>query len=131
MYLDVRAPRPPLPAIHGPNPTLLVKYNYKSNPDQPGGFPELTVKQGQKVTFLNVHESEPLWWNVRDEDGGQCGYIPGSYVMVCNKNRTGMDLLLIVWFQKISIVSPWGKFLPSREGGGEMSLDVQRKRKAH
>jgi hypothetical protein len=84
LYLGPQAPRPPLAAIHGLNPTLLVKYNYKSNADQPGGFPELTVKQGQKVTFLNVHESEALWWNVKDEDSGQSGYIPGSYVMVRN-----------------------------------------------
>ena len=83
--LDPQAPRPPLAAIHGSNPTLLVKYSYKSNPDQPGGFPELTVKQGQKVTFLNAHEHEGLWWNVRDENNGQSGYIPGSYVMVCNR----------------------------------------------
>ncbi len=83
-YLGPQAPRPPLAAIHGPNPTLLLKYNYKSHPDQPGGFPELTVKQGQKVTFLNVHQSEALWWNVRDEESGKTGYIPGSYVMVCN-----------------------------------------------
>ena len=83
LYLGLQAPRPPLAAIHGSNPTLLVKYSYKSNPNQPGGFPELTVKQGQKVTFLNVHESEALWWNVREEDSGNTGYIPGSYVMVC------------------------------------------------
>lgn len=75
-------PKPPLEAVHGPNPTLLVKYSYKSNPNQPGGFPELTVKQGQKVTFLNVHETEALWWNVQSEDKHNSGYIPGSYVMV-------------------------------------------------
>ena len=34
------------------------------------------------MTFLNVHESEALWWNVRDEDSGRSGHIPGSYVMV-------------------------------------------------
>ena len=88
-----QAPRPPLAAIHGTNPTLLVKYSYKSNPNQPGGFPELTVQQGQKVTFLNVHESEALWWNVREEDSGNTGYIPGSYVMILEEKPSSLPWL--------------------------------------
>lgn len=40
------------------------------------------MRQQQKVTFLNVHETESLWWNVKDEDSGESGYVPGSYLMV-------------------------------------------------
>ncbi|XP_028403027.1 uncharacterized protein LOC114525796 [Dendronephthya gigantea] len=90
---DPQAPRPPLEAIHGPNPKLLVKYSYKKNPNQPGGFPELTVRQRQNVTFLNVHETESLWWNVKDEDSGESGYVPGSYLMILEEKPSSLPWL--------------------------------------
>lgn len=85
ILIDFLQTKPPNPEIHGLNPKLIVKYSYQSNPDQPGGFPELSVKQGQKVIFLNVHEHETLWWNIRDVNSGKCGYIPGPYLMLGHK----------------------------------------------
>ncbi|XP_046860254.1 uncharacterized protein LOC124453483 [Xenia sp. Carnegie-2017] len=68
-----------------PKPRVTFFKTKPPNPDQLGGFPELSIKQGQKVIFLNVHEHETLWWNIRDVNSGKCGYIPGSYLMLGHK----------------------------------------------
>ena len=43
----------------------------------------MTVKQGQKVQFLEVHPEQSLWWHVREQNGGNTGYVPASYMLVC------------------------------------------------
>lgn len=78
---------------NGQSSTLLVKYSYKANPDRPGGFHEITVKQGQKVQFLNVHPSQPLWWQVKEQNGGSTGYVPASYMMILENKPSGLPWL--------------------------------------
>ena len=80
LYVHVGQNVPKPPGANGSN-SLLAKYSYKAHPDQPGGFAELTIKQGAKLQFLNVHPEQPLWWNVK-EQGGSSGYVPASYMMV-------------------------------------------------
>lgn len=83
---------PVAPSIKdGQNPVLLVKYNYQANPDEPGGFPEMTVKQGQKVQFVNVHPEQSLWWLVKDQIGE--GYAPASYMMVLDDMPSNLPWL--------------------------------------
>ena len=63
---------------------LLAKYNYSSNPKQPGGFPELTIIQGEKLKLIKKGHTEtknPLWWEVQNEKG-ESGFVPGTYCMV-------------------------------------------------
>lgn len=78
---------------HGPNPTLLAKYSYQAKPDQPGGFPEMTVKQGQKVQFLEVHPEQSLWWHVREQNGGNTGYVPASYMLILDDKPSSLPWL--------------------------------------
>jgi len=62
---------------------LLAKYNYKAQPGEPGGFPELSIKQGEKLTLIckgHTKSNNPHWWEVRNERGEQ-GFVPGKYVM--------------------------------------------------
>jgi len=62
---------------------LLAKYNYQAQPGQPGGFPELSLKQGEKVMLICKGHSEsknPHWWQVRNEKG-EIGYVPGKYCL--------------------------------------------------
>jgi len=62
---------------------LFVKFNYKANPAQPGGFPELNVKQGEKVTLIcrgHTKTNNPHWWEVKNNRGEQ-GFVPAKYVI--------------------------------------------------
>ncbi|XP_071949612.1 uncharacterized protein [Antedon mediterranea] len=58
----------------------LVKYSYQANAKSPLGLAELTIKQGQKVTFIKKHSENDQWSCVQGDDG-QEGYVPSSYVM--------------------------------------------------
>ncbi len=62
-------------------PKVLVKFSYKANPDRPGGFDELTIKQGEKLYFHHPHKSNPHWVLAENMDG-ESGYVPASYLMV-------------------------------------------------
>lgn len=71
-----------VPAQKGNKPVkLLAKYNYKGNPDRPGGFDELTVIQGEKLDFCKPHPKNPHWWEAKN-DAGDVGFIPATYMMV-------------------------------------------------
>jgi len=74
---------------------LLAKFNYKAQPGEPGGFPELTIKQGEKLLLIcKGHEKtkNPHWWEVRNERGEQ-GYVPGKYVLELEKSMKGLPWL--------------------------------------
>ena len=65
-------------------PKVVAKYNFNSNPDGPGGFKELTIKQGEYLTLLqkgHLPTKNPLWWEVKNANG-DIGYVPGNYCMV-------------------------------------------------
>lgn len=62
----------------------MAKYNYRANPDEPGGFKELDMKQGEKLRLIRRGHAEtrnPLWWQVSNEKG-EIGFVPGNYCMV-------------------------------------------------
>ncbi|XP_070538856.1 uncharacterized protein [Ptychodera flava] len=71
---------------------LIAKYSYKANPDEPGGFKELTIKQAQRLTLVNKHQTNNLWWNVQDEEGNR-GHVPASYVKVLEDKPTTLPWL--------------------------------------
>ncbi len=48
--------------------------------DSPLGL-ELTVKCGEKLTFVEAHEENGAWWFVQDQNGLK-GYVPASYMKV-------------------------------------------------
>ncbi|CAH1245182.1 Hypp7444 [Branchiostoma lanceolatum] len=61
--------------------TMMAKYSYKANPDQPGGFPELSVKQAQMLSLVKKHPDNEHWWEAKNEDG-EVGFVPASYMMI-------------------------------------------------
>lgn len=58
-----------------------MKYSYNANPGRPGGFDELTIKQGEHVYFHEVNSSNPHWVKAENEQG-KIGHVPASYIMV-------------------------------------------------
>ena len=80
---------------------LIACFDYNANPEQPGGFPELSVKKGsvkikfwkvcqtysvlfslgQLLQFISESPDNEHWWKARNEDG-QTGYVPSSYVLL-------------------------------------------------
>ena len=65
-------------------PMLMAKYSYTENTEQPGGFVELTIKQGEKLHLLqpkHFPSQNPLWWKVMNTQG-QVGYVPANYCLV-------------------------------------------------
>ena len=60
---------------------MIAKYSYTANPDKPGGFEELTIKQGEKLWFVEKHPYNPHWIKVKTENGAT-GFAPTSYTMV-------------------------------------------------
>ena len=74
------APTPPVQ--HGTSPVqLLAKYSFQANPDRPGEFDEMSLKQGEKVEFIKVHPNNPFWWEARNAMN-QVAFVPASYMMV-------------------------------------------------
>lgn len=70
------------PVQNGGKPVqLLAKYNYKANPDRPGGFDELSITQGEKLEFCRKHPTNPHWWEARNTKG-VVGFVPAIYMMV-------------------------------------------------
>jgi len=73
---------PPVPPTSDGEPVQLVaKYNYQSNPNRPGGFDEMSLTAGEKLTFVSPHDVNPYWWMATRENG-ETAYVPASYVMV-------------------------------------------------
>ncbi len=62
-------------------PKVLAKYTYTANPERPGGFDELGMKQGEKLYFHFQHKSNPHWLFAENMNG-VTGYVPASYIMV-------------------------------------------------
>jgi len=83
------------PKIVSPH-NLLAKYNYKANLGQPGGFSELSLKQGEKLTLVckgHAQTNNPFWWEVRNDRGEQ-GFVPGTFVLEVDKiPRFGNNLI--------------------------------------
>ncbi|XP_078613308.1 uncharacterized protein LOC144882997 [Branchiostoma floridae x Branchiostoma japonicum] len=72
--------------------TLMAKYSYKANPDQPGGFPELSVKQAQMLTLVKKHPNNEHWWEAKNEDG-EVGFVPASYMMIMEQKPSALPWL--------------------------------------
>jgi len=84
---------PVAPVSDGKRPVkLLAKYNYKANENRPGGFDELSLKQGEKLEFSQAHPVNPYWWQAKNSDD-QLGYVPASYVMVLEEKVTSLPWL--------------------------------------
>ncbi|EDO45784.1 predicted protein [Nematostella vectensis] len=75
---------PPVPPIkEGSKPVqLLAKYNYKANPNRPGGFDEMSLTAGEKLEFIATHSVNPYWWEAKREESGEVAFVPASYIMV-------------------------------------------------
>jgi len=74
---------------------ILAKYNFTGNPDKPGGFEELCMKQGDKLTLLNKGHAPSgnyLWWEVRNDDGKQ-GFVPANYCLILETKPTELPWL--------------------------------------
>ena len=71
---------PPTPPSTS-NGRLIAKYNYKANPNQPGGFVEMSLTAGEKLHFVGPHCVNPYWWEARKESG-ESAFVPATYVMV-------------------------------------------------
>jgi len=89
---QVTKSQPPVVVKEG---DLLAKYNYKANPDCPGGFDEVTIKQGERLTLIckgHAGTGNHLWWEVKNEQG-ETGFVPGNYCMVLEKTPTALPWL--------------------------------------
>ena len=64
---------------------VLAKYSYKANPERPGGFEELTIKQGEHIYFHEKNPNNPYWVKAENEQG-EIGYVPANYIVV-SKNH--------------------------------------------
>lgn len=60
---------------------VLVKYSYKANQNRPGGFDELTIKQGEHIYYHEVNPNNPYWVKAENEKG-EIGHVPANYIMV-------------------------------------------------
>ena len=78
-FTSETVPVPPVSDGKGPV-QLLARYSYQANPGKPGGFEEMTITVGQRVEFLRPHNSNPFWWEVKNEMG-EVAYAPGSYLV--------------------------------------------------
>lgn len=60
----------------------MAKYSYARNPDMPGGFEEIGLKQFQKVWLLKKGYKDNMhWWEV-ENDQGQKGFAPAQYLTI-------------------------------------------------
>ncbi|XP_068751865.1 uncharacterized protein [Montipora capricornis] len=81
------------PVQNGDKPVkLLAKYNYKANPDRPGGFDELTITQGENLEFCRAHPTNPHWWEARN-GSGNVGFVPATYMMVLENKISALPWL--------------------------------------
>ncbi|KAK3714112.1 hypothetical protein QZH41_017941, partial [Actinostola sp. cb2023] len=85
---DKAPPTPPSTS----NGRLIAKYNYKANPNQPGGFVEMSLTAGEKLHFVGPHCVNPYWWEARKESG-ESAFVPATYVMVLEDKVTGLPWL--------------------------------------
>lgn len=80
-YICLFSGPPTPPSLDSGSVNLVAKYNYKSNPNRPGGFDEMSLAQGERLTFIAPHSLNPYWWQAKRENG-ECAYVPATYVMV-------------------------------------------------
>lgn len=76
-------------------PRVVAKYNFQGNPDQPGGFKELAIKQGEYLTLLqkgHLPSNNPLWWEVENVNG-DVGFVPANYCMEHENKPTNLPWL--------------------------------------
>ncbi|XP_071501875.1 uncharacterized protein [Diadema antillarum] len=73
---------------------LKAKYSYKANLCSPLGQKELSLKQGQKVVFVERCGDNDLWVKVRTEDDDkEEGFVPASYMEVVSDKLTQLPWL--------------------------------------
>ena len=74
-YFSVKPPakNSKLPRKDAP---LVAKYSYNANPNSPLEK-ELSVRQKDKLKFVEVHEMNDQWWLVQNE-AGERGFIPAT-----------------------------------------------------
>lgn len=71
---------------------VLAKFSYKANPDEPGGFKELTIKQKEKLYVHFKHKDNPHW--VKAENfSGEIGFVPADYLMELKTKPTQLPWL--------------------------------------
>lgn len=72
-----------LPAPPSPKGSkiLIAKYNYEANSGKPGGFEEMSIAAGERLTYVASHPVNPYWWEAQKETG-EIAFIPATYVMV-------------------------------------------------
>jgi len=73
----------------------MAKYNFSGNPNQPGGFMELDIKQGEYLTLLkkcHVATKNHLWWEVKN-NCGNTGFVPANYCMLIDSQPTALPWL--------------------------------------
>ena len=58
----------------------MAKFSYKANPNSPLGK-ELSCTQKDKLTFISCHPKNEAWWVTENQEGEQ-GYVPASYMLV-------------------------------------------------
>ncbi|ELU11287.1 hypothetical protein CAPTEDRAFT_226089 [Capitella teleta] len=87
---SVTAP-PPAPAKKSMKQRMVAKFSYKANHDSPLGE-ELDAKQGQKMFFIEPHPENDHWWLAEDDDGNR-GFVPASYMLVLEVKENGLPWL--------------------------------------
>ena len=115
---------PAEPVQNGDKPVkLLAKYNYRANPDRPGGFDELTITQGENLEFCRAHPTNPHWWEARN-GSGNVGFVPATYMMVGVGGEGDGEKGNRPWRSRATgqegvIVDVWGGSREGWEGGHE------------
>ena len=59
---------------------MVAKYSYQANEASPLGE-ELSAAQGEKLFYIAIHPDNTHWWSA-ENDHGDRGYVPASYMMV-------------------------------------------------
>lgn len=84
-----------IPKIDVEHGDMIAKYSYTGKHGRPGGFDEISIKQGEKLKLIcKGHEptKNPLWWEVINERGEQ-GFVPASFCMIIEKAPTALPWL--------------------------------------
>ena len=104
---------------------MIAKYNYKANPSQPGGFPELSLKQGESLTLIHKGHAPTnnlLWWEVRNE-AGQQGFVPATYCMVIEEKVSALP-----WLESQRLETERAEKKRLEEAAKAASVDMERRK---
>ncbi|XP_031555161.1 uncharacterized protein LOC116292061 [Actinia tenebrosa] len=88
---SVKTAHPTPPTPKGPK-ILIAKYNYEANKANPGGFEEMSITAGERLTFVASHPVNPYWWEALKETG-EIAFIPATYVMILEEKVTSLPWL--------------------------------------